>query len=330
MKTKKLGRSSLEITAVGLGTWAIGGAGWQFSWGPQDDELSIQTIFKAIDLGINWIDTAAAYGLGHSEEMVGKALKGMKEKPIIATKCERVWDSMGNLGGSLKRDSIKHEAESSLKRLGIDTIDLYQIHWPDPDNEIEEGWQAISELIKEGKIRYGGVSNFSVSQMERAEKIYPITSLQPPYSMIVPGIEDKILGYCYKTKIGVISYSPMYKGLLSGSFTKERMENLSPDDHRHKDSHFQEPELSINLTFVNKLSRLAEIYGMTVSQLAIAWTLRRPELTAAIVGARRPEQIMETYLAADLELDEALKDEVELLIRERENAIIHYSSQSFS
>ncbi len=321
MKKRKLGRSALEISIIGLGTWAIGGGNWRFSWGPQDDELSVQTIFKALEVGINWIDTAAVYGLGHSEEMVGKAIKGMKEKPLIATKCERVWDKDGNISGSMKKNSIKREAESSLKRLGIEAIDLYQIHWPEPDYEIEEGWLAIDELIKEGKVRYGGLSNFNTYQIERAEKLYPVTSLQPPYSMISPEIENEILGYCYKNKIGVISYSPMYKGLLTGGFTRERMEGLPPDDHRRYDSHFQEPELSINLDYVKKLSRIAGQAGRTVSQLAIAWVLRRPELTAAIVGARRPEQIAETYHAADWEMDPKTSADIDMLMKERIKAI---------
>ncbi|MGA2141671.1 MAG: aldo/keto reductase [Brevinematales bacterium] len=321
MKMRKLGRSGLEISVIGLGTWAIGGADWRFSWGPQDDEQSEKTILKALDLGINWIDTAAVYGLGHAEEIVGKALKGMKKKPIIATKCERVWDKKGNIAGNMKKESIKHEAEASLKRLGVEVIDLYQIHWPEPDNEIEEGWQAIADLVKEGKVRYGGVSNFNVSQLERAESIFPVTSLQPPYSLIVPDIENNILGYCGNTNTGVIAYSPMYKGLLTGGFTGQRAENLPENDHRRFDRHFLEPELSINLTFVNKLSRIAEMSGRTVSQLAIAWVLRRPEVSAAIVGARRPEQISETYQASDWSLDEAVQAEIDLLIKERQDAV---------
>ncbi len=321
MKKRKLGYTDLDLTVIGLGTWAIGGGGWQYAWGPQDDELSIQTIHKAMDLGINWIDTAAVYGLGHSEEIVGKAIKGMKGRPIIATKCERTWDKAGNIGGTLKKESIKMEAEASLKRLGVDVIDLYQIHWPQPDPDIEEGWGAIAELISEGKVRYGGVSNFSAKQIDRIKGIHPVASLQPPYSMIVRDIEKDLLGYCYDNRIGVICYSPMYKGLLTGAFTRLRAEGLPKDDHRRGDSHFQEPELDINMKFVEKLAAVAARKGKTVSQLAIAWTLRRPELTAAIVGARKPSQIEETYAAGGWELDSGIIGEIDELLNERENEI---------
>jgi aryl-alcohol dehydrogenase-like predicted oxidoreductase len=321
MKKKKLGRNGPELSVIGLGTWAIGGAGWQFSWGRQDDEESKRTILKALDLGINWIDTAAVYGLGHSEEIVGNALKGMKEKPFIATKCGRVWDRNGNIGSNLKKESIRREAESSLKRLGVEIIDLYQIHWPLPDRDIEEGWGAVAELIKDGKVRFGGVSNFNTGQMERAGKIHPVASLQPPYSMIAPGIENGVLDYCYKKRIGVLAYSPMCKGLLTEGFTREWSENLPADDHRRNDSHFLEPELSVNLDFVDKLKKIAGRAGRTVSQLAIAWTLRRPELTAAIVGARRPAQIEDTYRAAGWELGPAEISEIDALMKKRAESI---------
>lgn len=299
MRTKKLGYTDLNLTAVGLGTWAIGGGGWQYGWGPQDDRESIAAIHRALELGINWIDTAPVYGLGRSEEIVGKAIKELKERPIIATKCGRVWDEKGNISGCLKKESIRSEVEASLKRLDIDVIDLYQIHWPDPDEEIEEGWQTIADLIKEGKIRYAGVSNFSVEQLKRIEPIHPVASLQPPYSMLERGVEKELLSWCAENNIGVIVYSPMQKGLLTGKFTRERIQNLPLDDHRRKDPLFQEPKLSMNLELVEALRPIARRNGRTVAQLAIAWVLRRAEVTAAIVGARRPSQIEETAPAGD-------------------------------
>jgi len=317
MRKRELGWTDLELTTIGLGTWAIGGTGWQFSWGPQDDEESIRTIHKAIDLGINWIDTAAVYGLGHAEEVVGRALKGMHQRPFIATKCARVWDENGNLGYNLKRENIRKELEASLRRLQVDVIDLYQIHWNKPDEDIEEGWNTIAELIKEGKVRYGGVSNFTVEQLKRIQKIHPVASLQPPYSMLVRGIEEDLLPYCAENKIGVIVYSPMYKGLLTGKFTRERLQALPKDDHRRRDPRFQPPELDFNLELVDGLRRIAERNGRTVAQLAIAWVLRRPEVTSAIVGSRHPQQIEEIVPAADWELTEEEIDEIEKLLQKR-------------
>jgi aryl-alcohol dehydrogenase-like predicted oxidoreductase len=317
MDTKKLGNSELNLTRIGLGTWAAGGGGWKFGWGPQDDEDTIKTIHTAMECGINWIDTAAVYGLGHAEEMVGKALKGMRHRPIIATKCERTWDTDGNIIPVLKKDSIKKECQNSLKRLQTEVIDLYQIHWPDPDNDIEEAWQAISELIEEGKVRYGGVSNFDVPQLRRIGSMHPVTSLQPPYSMIVPDIEEAILPYCARHHIGVICYSPMYKGLLTGKLTRARLQDLADDDHRRRDPRLLEPELSINLALVSKLTALAEREKCPLSDLALAWVLRRPEVTAAIVGARRPEQIIETSRIADWRLSESLMAEIDDLLAKR-------------
>jgi len=304
MRTRKLGWTDLKLTTIGLGTFAMGGAGWKFSWGPQDDQESISAIRRALELGINWIDTAAVYGLGHSEELVAKAIRGLRDKPIIATKCERVWDEKGNISGRLKRESIRSEVEASLKRLRIEVIDLYQIHWPEPDEDIEEAWETMGDLIKEGKIRYAGVSNFNLGQLKRVQPIHPVASLQPPYSMLERGIEGKVLDYCLANNIGVIVYSPMQKGLLTGKFTRQRVQNLPADDHRRRDPHFQEPELSANLELVEGLSSIADKSGMTVAELAIAWILRRPEITAAIVGARRPSQIEETVVAADCELSQ--------------------------
>lgn len=316
MRTNRLGWTDLELTTIGLGTWAMGGGGWSFAWGPQDDEESISTIHRAIELGINWIDTAPVYGLSHAEEVVGKALKGLKEKPIIATKCGRVWDEDGNISGCLKKDSIHSEVEESLGRLGIDVIDLYQIHWPIPDEDIEEAWGAIADLIREGKVRYGGVSNFSVEQLKRIHPIHPVASIQPPYSILVRDIEHELLSFCEENNIGVIAYSPMQKGLLTGTFTSERMQNLPEDDHRRRDPMFQEPELSNNLAFVEKLCSVAEKKGKTVAQLAISWVLRRPEVTAAIVGARHPFQIEETVVAGELMLSKEDIDAIDILLNE--------------
>ena len=321
MRTRKLGWTDLELTVIGFGSWALGGGGWQFSWGPQDDEESIAAIHRALDLGINWIDTAAVYGLGHSEEIIAKALRGMSEKPIIATKCGLVWNEKGEVFGCLKRDSIRKEVEDSLRRLEVEVIDLYQIHWPDPDPDIEEAWSTMADLVKEGKIRYAGVSNFNVEQMKRIEKIHPIASLQPPYSMIMRDIEKEILPYCAEKNMGVIVYSPMQKGLLTGKFTPERVKNLPPDDHRRSDPQFNEPLLSINLELVEKLKPIAEKHGRTLAQLAIAWVLRRPEVTAAIVGTRRPSQIEETFPAGDWELAAEDIEAIEKLLQEREEKI---------
>ncbi|NQT27924.1 aldo/keto reductase [candidate division KSB1 bacterium] len=320
METRQLGKSDLYLTPIGLGTWAMGGGDWAFGWGPQDDEVSIYTIHKAIDLGINWIDTAPVYGLGHSEEVVGRALKGLSAKPYIATKCSRVWDSDGKIGSNLSKKNILKEADDSLRRLGVDVIDLYQIHWPNPKDQIEEGWDAVARLIQAGKVRYGGVSNFSVQQIERIQPIHPITSLQPPYSMLKCWIEDS-LPFCKENQIGVIPYSPMQKGLLTGKITKERIESLSADDHRKNDPMFQEPELSINLEFVDRLHPIAEKYGTTLSQLAVAWTLFRPEITGAIVGGRCPDQIEEVVGAAGFHLYKDDYDEIEQLLDERKKRL---------
>ncbi|HCG77136.1 MAG: aldo/keto reductase [bacterium (Candidatus Ratteibacteria) CG_4_10_14_3_um_filter_41_18] len=321
MRTKKLGNTELNLSAVGFGSWAIGGGGWKYSWGPQDDRESIAAILHAIEKGINWIDTAAVYGLGHSEDVVGKAIRELPAKPIIATKCSRIWDRNGNLSGCLKEKSIRWEVEASLKRLNIDVIDLYQIHWPEPEKDIEEAWRAIADLIKEGKIRYGGVSNFSVEQLKRIQPIHPVASLQPPYSMLKRGIEDELLDYCAANKIGVIVYSPMQKGLLAGKFSRKRVEKLPADDHRRGDPSFQEPRLGIHLQLVEGLRPIAERNGKTLAQLAIAWVLRRPEITAAIVGTRNPSQIEETAIAGDWVLSEKDISDIELLLKKHDKAL---------
>ncbi|MFB0527679.1 MAG: aldo/keto reductase, partial [bacterium] len=262
----------------------------------------------------------AVYGLGHSEEIVGKAIRGLRDKPIIATKCERVWDKAGNIFGRLKKESIRSEVEASLKRLKIEVIDLYQIHWPEPDEDIEEAWTTLGDLIKEGKVRYAGVSNFSLEQLKRVQPIHPVASLQPPYSMLERGIEKKILPYCSANNIGVVSYSPMQKGLLTGKFSRERVQNLPEDDHRRRDPRFQEPELSVNIKLVEYLRIIAEKRGKTLAQLAIAWVLRRPEVTAAIVGARRPSQIEETFVAGDWVLSKEDIAAIDTLLEKREKA----------
>jgi aryl-alcohol dehydrogenase-like predicted oxidoreductase len=269
----------------------MGGSGWAFGWGEQDDNDSIGAIRAAIDAGINWIDTAAIYGLGHSEEVVAKALQGVSNRPYIFTKCERRWDENGKIFPSLKADSIRKECEESLRRLKVDAIDLYQIHWPEPEQDIEEGWTAMAQLRKEGKVRWIGVSNFNVSQMKRALKIAPITSLQPPYSLLVRDVEQEILPFTQQNNIGVLVYSPMRSGLLTGKMTKERAQSLPQDDWRSRNPDFQEPKLSRNLQLVELLRKIGERHGRTPGEVAISWTLHNPAITAAIVGLRRADQL---------------------------------------
>lgn len=314
MRTRTLGWTGVELTTIGLGTWAMGGSGWQFSWGPQDDTQSIGAINRAIDCGINWIDTAPAYGLGHSEEVVGRAIRGMAQRPFIATKCSRVWDERGTLGSCLKADSIHREAEDSLRRLQLDVIDLYQIHWAMPDEDLEEGWTAVADLIRQGKVRFGGVSNISVAQLARIQDIHPIASVQPPYSMLVRGIENDLLPYCAAHRIGVVSYSPMYKGLLTGRFSRERLQQLAEDDHRRRDPRFQEPQISAHLKLVEDMAPIAQGEGRTLSELAIAWVLRRPEVTSAIVGARNAAQVDEFAAAGDWSLSAELESSLGQLL----------------
>jgi aryl-alcohol dehydrogenase-like predicted oxidoreductase len=304
MQTRQLGNSDLKITPIGIGAWAMGGAGWAFSWGPQDDEESIGAIHAALDKGINWIDTAAVYGLGHSEEVVARAVKGRNPKPYAFTKCERIWGEDRQIRKSLKRDSIFQECENSLKRLQTDVIDLYQVHWPEPDEDIEEGWTALADLQKQGKVRWIGVSNFNAAQLARAQAIAPITSLQPPYSIIQPEIETDILPFCGKHNIGVIVYSPMKSGMLTGSMTRERIENMHPDDFRKRTPNFQEPLLTRNLNLVEKLREIGNSHGKSAGEVAIAWTLRRPEVTGAIVGMRSPKQVDGIVGAAEFRLSE--------------------------
>jgi aryl-alcohol dehydrogenase-like predicted oxidoreductase len=302
MQTRKLGNSDLDITPLGIGAWAMGGPGYAFAWGEQDDGDSVAAIQHALDLGINWIDTAAVYGLGHSEEIVARAIKGRESPPYVFTKCERVWNAERKISGVLKRDSIRRECEASLRRLQTDVIDLYQIHWPDPDEDIEEGWTALAELKEEGKVRNIGVSNFNVAQMTRAQEIAPITSLQPPYNAIRRDIEAEILPYCLANDIGVIAYSPMASGLLTGTMTAERVHRFPADDWRSRSPQFIEPALSANLAIAERLGTIADAHGRTTAEAAIAWVLRHPAVTGAIVGLRNPAQADGVIGAMDFRL----------------------------
>jgi len=316
MLTHKLGNSDLNITPIGFGAWAIGGGGWAFAWGSQDDNDSIASIREAIDLGINWIDTAAVYGLGHSEEVVGKALEGISRRPYVFTKCGRVWDEKRQIGKRLKAASISAECEASLKRLKVDVIDLYQMHWPEPDDDVEEGWQTMLKLKAEGKVRWVGVSNFSAEQLARAGKFGPVTSLQPPYSMIRPEVEDSILPHCLKHNIGVIAYSPMASGLLTGKMTRERVAAMPADDWRkEKNRHYQEPLLTRNLALVELLHAIGARHGRTPGEVAVAWVLRHPAVTGAIVGARKPGQLKELIGAADWRLTPSEVDEIQVFLK---------------
>ncbi|MCB9477446.1 MAG: aldo/keto reductase [Deltaproteobacteria bacterium] len=319
MRKRQLGNTDLHLTAIGFGAWAIGGGDWDFGWGPQDDDESVKTIHKALDSGINWIDTAAIYGLGRSEEVVARALAeypGGKDV-IVATKCSMRWHEDRSIYRDLTTDSVKEECHNSLRRLKTDTIDLYQIHWPEPLAQIEEGWRAIQDLIAEGKIRHAGVSNFNVPQMERVAPIGPIASLQPPYHMLERNVEAEILSYCGKNNIGVVAYSPMASGLLTGKFTKEKIAALPDEDWRKKyNRNFQGEKFERNMELIEKLRALAAEFDRTPAQLAIAWVLRRPEVTCAIVGARKVEQVPEIAGAGDWVLDEATIERVERLLAE--------------
>jgi aryl-alcohol dehydrogenase-like predicted oxidoreductase len=300
---RTLGNSDLKLTPIGFGAWAIGGGNWEFAWGPQDDDESIGAIHRALDLGINWIDTAAIYGLGHSEEVVAQAIKSYAgPKPLVFTKCERRWHPDRAIYKSLKADSLAEELEGSLRRLGVETIDLYQIHWPEPDEEIEEGWEALARFKEQGKVRWIGVSNFSVEQMKRLLKIAPITSLQPPYSMLRRAVEAEILPFAEENGIGVINYSPMVSGLLTGSMTAERVAALPADDWRRRAVEFNEPRLSKNLRLVELLREIGSAHRVSPGVVAVAWTLRHPAITAAIVGGRSGKQVEGIAPALDFRL----------------------------
>lgn len=316
MELKRLGNSNLNITQLGIGAWAIGGSGWNGSMGPQNESDSIPAIHAALDHGLNWIDTAALYGLGHSEEMVARAIQDRSPKPYIFTKCERVWDKLGNIGPCLKAKSVRRECEDSLRRLKIDAIDLYQIHWPEPDEDIEEGWTEMARLKQEGKVRWIGVSNFSVEQMKRAQAIAPITSLQPPYAVVRREIEQEILPFCLKQNIGVIVYSPMYAGLLTGAMTKERVANFLAEDWRRNLPGFKEPDLSRNLRVVEHLREIGRRHGRGPGEVAIAWTLNHPAVTGAIVGFRSPQQVAGIIGAAEFRLDQDEIAEIERALKQ--------------
>ena len=322
MHTRRLGYSGLQFSPIGLGTWAMGGGGWLFGWGAQDDAASIDAIRAGLDAGINWIDTAAIYGHGHAEQIVGRAIEGRRDHVIVATKCGRVWEGDSRvIGKSLRRESVLAEVDRSLSRLQIDVIDLYQIHWPEPDEQVEEGWTAVGDLIKAGKVRFGGVCNFNLAQLERAQAIHPITSLQPPYSMLRRDIEAEIVPWCRAHDVGILAYSPMQAGLLTGTFTAQRAAALAPDDWRSRNPMFQEPQLSINLRLVEGLRPIAARLGINVAQLVLAWVLRLPEMTSAIAGARSADQIQETVRAGDVQLGPDVVAQIEALLRVREREL---------
>ena len=320
MTTRRLGNNGPLFTRIGMGTWAIGGSDWKYGWGSQDDGDSVAVIHEALDLGINWIDTAAAYGLGHSEEVVGRAVAGRRDKIFLATKCGRKWTPDGTIVSALDAASVRSELEASLRRLKTEWIDLYQVHWPDPDPQIEEAWEEIAKAVKEGKVRWAGVSNFSSAQMKRIQALHPITSLQPPYSMLRRDVEKEILPFCGENGIGVICYSPLQMGILSGAFSPERAASLAGDDLRSRNPYFAEPGLSRNLALVEKLRPIARRNGRSVGELALAWVLRRPEVTAAIVGGRRPGQAKDLAGAADWHLSREDAAEIEKALAEREAA----------
>jgi aryl-alcohol dehydrogenase-like predicted oxidoreductase len=311
LKTTQLGQTGLEITRVGLGAWAIGGGDWEFGWGPQDDDESVAAIHRALEQGINWIDTAAGYGFGRSEQIVGRALEGVTERPYVFTKCSLLEGPGRRVVHSLKRDSILREANESLRRLGVDAIDLYQIHWPIPAADIEEGWAALAELKEQGLVRHIGVSNFDVDQIQAIQQIAPVETLQPQYSLIEREVEQEILPFAERERIGVIVYSPMGSGMLTGKMTRARIESLAEDDWRKNDDRFTEPRLSQNLDLVGRLEAVAERHDTTPGAVAIAWTLRNPAVDGAIVGFRRPSQVDPILPAANLELTDEDISEIE-------------------
>jgi aryl-alcohol dehydrogenase-like predicted oxidoreductase len=302
IRTSPLGSTGMEISRVGFGAWAIGGGGWEFGWGPQADDESIAAIHRALDLGVNWIDTAAAYGFGRSEQIVGRALQGLPERPYVFTKSSLLDDGTRHVRHVLKRDSILREAETSLRRLGLDAIDLYQIHWPIPDEDIEEGWAAMAELKERGLVRHIGVSNFSASQLRRIGSIAPVETIQPPYSLIDRAAETEILPLAKRESIGVIVYSPMGSGLLTGGITRERIAAMPADDWRKTDPRFTEPQLTRHLALAARLQAVAARHSSTPGAVAVAWTLRNPAVTGAITGFRRPDQVDPILAAAGLEL----------------------------
>jgi aryl-alcohol dehydrogenase-like predicted oxidoreductase len=315
MKVKQLGNTDLDVTPLGFGAWAIGGAGYEWGWGAQDDSDSIAAIHEALDAGVNWIDTAAVYGLGRSEEVVARALEGMQQRPYVFTKCGMVWDEQGQISNRLKPDSIRRECEASLRRLRVDCIDLYQIHWPKPAEDLDEGWAMMAQLQREGKVRWIGVSNFDVDQLLQVRAIAPIASLQPPYSLVKRQVEDEVLPYCFHQRIGVIAYSPMASGLLTGAMTRERVATLPSDDWRRKNPDYREPLLSRNLRLVRLLETIGWRHGRSPAEVAVAWVLRHPSVTGAIVGARRPGQFTGVVGAAEFRLTPRELAEIETFFR---------------
>ena len=310
-RTTELGNTGMEITRVGFGAWAIGGGGWDGGWGEQDDEASIKTIHRALELGVNWIDTAAVYGFGRSEDVVGRALAGVANRPYVFTKASRVAGLPGRIVSSLKRDSILREVEGSLARLRVDAIDLYQIHWPNPAEDIEEGWSAFAELKEQGLVRHIGVSNFDVEQLRRIQDIAPVETLQPPYSLITREVEDRVLPFAEREAIGVIVYSPMGSGLLTGTMSRDRIARLPDDDWRKRSARFQEPQLSRHLELVERIAVVAERLETTPGAVAVAWTLTNPAVDAAIVGFRRPDQVDAIIGAGNLRLSQDDLDTIE-------------------
>lgn len=317
MQTRKLGNSDMDITPIGFGSWAVGGAGYAFAWGEQDDQESVEAIHRALDMGVNWIDTAAVYGLGHSEEVVARAVAGWSgSRPYVFTKGGLVWDENREISKVLRAESLRRECEASLRRLKVEAIDLYQIHWPtepnDPDEDAE-GWRTMAELQREGKVRWIGVSNWNVQQLEMAQAIAPVTSLQPPYSLINDEVEDEILPFCERSGIGVIVYSPMGSGLLTGGMTRERAASLPENDWRSRNPQFQEPALSRNLAIADELARIGREHGRSAGEVAIAWTLRLPAVTGAIVGARSAQQVEGVMGGGDFRLSDAEVARIEAL-----------------
>jgi aryl-alcohol dehydrogenase-like predicted oxidoreductase len=302
LRTTELGRTGMRITRVGMGAWAIGGAGWWHAWGAQDDEESIATLRRGFELGINWIDTAPIYGLGHSEEVVGRALEGLTDRPYVFTKASLLDGGDNSVRHNLKRDSLLREIEASLTRLRVDVIDVYQVHWPDPDEDVEEGWSTFAEIKERGLVRHIGVSNFDVGQLRRAQAIAPVETLQPPYSLLERAVEDEVLPFAESEDIGVVCYSPMASGLLTGAMTAERIAAMPDDDWRKHDPRFQEPELSEHLALVGRLEQVAERHETTAGAIAVAWTLQHPAVDGSIVGFRTPDQVQALALAGNVEL----------------------------
>jgi aryl-alcohol dehydrogenase-like predicted oxidoreductase len=302
LRTTHLGNTGMEITRVGFGAWAIGGGGWEFGWGPQHDDESIASIHRALELGVNWIDTAAVYGFGHSEQVVGRALQGLEgPRPYVFTKCSLLDDGTGHVCSSLERDSLLREAEASLERLGVDASDLYQIHWPNPDAQIEEGWAALAELKEQGMVRHIGVSNFDAERLRRIQAIAPVETIQPPYSLVDPSAEEQILPFAEREGIGAIVYSPMGSGLLTGAMTRERIAAMPEDDWRKSDLRFTEPQLTRHLALAEVLRGIGGRHGVGPGAVAVAWTLLNPAVDGAITGFRRPDQVDPVVAAAGLD-----------------------------